>query len=53
VAVRGGVCVPPYLGRVEDLLDLQDAGDVPRVLGEGPQGKGIFADKRYGEGKCS
>lgn len=46
--VRGAPSVPPYLGRVKDLLHLQDVGDVPRVLGEGPQGKGVFADEGWG-----
>lgn len=46
-----GAASPTYLGRIKDLLDLQDVGDVPRVLGEGAQGKGILADKSCGEGK--
>lgn len=50
-AVGLGGCLPPYLGRIEDLLDLQDVGDVPRVLGEGAQGEGVLADKSCGEGK--
>lgn len=40
-----GAASPPYLGCIEDLLDLQDVGDVPCVLGEGAQGKGVLADK--------
>lgn len=46
-----GAASPTYLGRIKDLLDLQDVGDVPRVLGEGAQGKGVLADKSCGEGK--
>jgi hypothetical protein len=37
-----------YVRGVEDVLDVQDIGDVPRVLGEGAEGEGIAADKGCG-----